>query len=433
MTTVIVIGGGASGLLVAANLLRKSDRPLTIKVIEPNPELGRGVAYGTDDPDHLLNVPASRMSAFVEDANSLCDWLGVSGDSFISRVDYRRYLQAMLQNAISESSGMHSFEHLMNRVESISSKGSNWQCKLDNGSSLSANVIVLATGHQKIIIPNAMKPVINQPGVVADVWEQPIDTKPNRVAIIGTGLTFYDVTLSYLRENPDAKIYGISRNGLLPSPHLRHREPPLPVPNVVKSSAQSIRDYLVASGEKWREAQDGIRHDLQEIWSNFPEAEKQTFFEKYFRWWNVLRHRSAPDAHDRIQDYIESGTLEIVKSELSAIEIIDSGFRVQLDDGKFLDVEQVINCCGNSFEVSNNLIKDLIESGTCKPGPLGLGIAVESSQLNVVNSGSKVNTNMYAIGPLLVGELLETTAIPEIKIQAELIAASIVNTSSLDT
>lgn len=425
MQTVIVIGGGASGLLVATNLLRKFDRPLAIKVIEPNPELGCGVAYGTNDPDHLLNVPASRMSAFVEDANSLCDWLGVSGDSFISRLDYRRYLQAMLQKAITESSEKHSFEHLANQVEFISRTDSNWECKLDSGNSLSADYIVLATGHQEIIIPEALKPFINKPGVVVDVWQQPIDTKHNRVAIIGTGLTFYDVTLSYLRENPDAKIYGISRNGLLPSPHLRHREPPLPVPNVVKSSAQAIRDYLVASGEKWREAQDGIRHDLQEIWSDFPDAEKRQFLDKYFRWWNVLRHRSAPDAHDRMQDYISNNKVEIVKADVSGITHKENVFTIHLGLGAQIEVDQVINCCGNTFEVSNVLIRKLIDTGICKPGPLGLGIAVNTKTLQVLNNNNEIQTSLFAIGPILVGELLETTAIPEIKIQASHIAEKI--------
>jgi uncharacterized NAD(P)/FAD-binding protein YdhS len=427
MKSIALIGGGASGLLVAANLLRKSNQPLAIKVIEPNPELGSGIAYGTDDLDHLLNVPASRMSAFVEDANSLCDWLGVSGDTFISRADYRRYLQAMLQKTIAESSGKHSFEHIVKRVEGINRSGSMWECELADGSTQLADFVVLATGHQKIIIPEALQPYIKNPGVTADVWQQSIDTKHNRVAIIGTGLTFYDVTLSYLRENPHAKIHGISRNGLLPSPHLRHREPPLPVPNVVKSSAQAIRDYLVASGEKWREAQDGIRHDLQEIWSDFPDTEKRKFLDKYFRWWNVLRHRSAPDAHDRMQDYISSNKVEIVKDEVKDIESIGQSFTINLSSGTNIEVDQIINCCGNSFEVSNPLIKKLIDIGVAKPGPLQLGISVSTKTLQVKSKNGEVHNEMFAIGPILVGELLETTAIPEIKIQANHIAEQIMN------
>ncbi|NCV45075.1 MAG: FAD-dependent oxidoreductase, partial [Actinobacteria bacterium] len=57
MRKVLIVGGGASGLLVAINLLRKSD-DCEVTIVEPNERLGLGVAYSTLDPEHLLNVPA---------------------------------------------------------------------------------------------------------------------------------------------------------------------------------------------------------------------------------------------------------------------------------------------------------------------------------------------------------------------------------------
>jgi len=41
-----IVGGGASGLLVAINLLRKSDN-CEVTIIEPNEKLGLGLAYST--------------------------------------------------------------------------------------------------------------------------------------------------------------------------------------------------------------------------------------------------------------------------------------------------------------------------------------------------------------------------------------------------
>ena len=87
MKRVLIVGGGASGLLVAVNLLRKSD-DCEVTIIEPNEKLGLGVAYSTLDPDHLLNVPAGRMSGLVEEPKSLCDWAGVGENDFISRQQY---------------------------------------------------------------------------------------------------------------------------------------------------------------------------------------------------------------------------------------------------------------------------------------------------------------------------------------------------------
>jgi len=61
---VLVVGGGASGALVAVQLLGKGDFAVT--VAEPSLRLGLGVAYSTTDENHLLNVPAGKMSAFPD-------------------------------------------------------------------------------------------------------------------------------------------------------------------------------------------------------------------------------------------------------------------------------------------------------------------------------------------------------------------------------
>ncbi len=57
-STVAVVGGGASGTLVAAHLLKNASCPLRVVLYEPRPAPGMGVAYGTADVAHRLNVPA---------------------------------------------------------------------------------------------------------------------------------------------------------------------------------------------------------------------------------------------------------------------------------------------------------------------------------------------------------------------------------------
>jgi uncharacterized NAD(P)/FAD-binding protein YdhS len=64
---IAIIGGGVSGSLVAAQVLRHAASPLHLLLIERSGPPGRGVAYGTQCPDHLLNVPAGRMGAFPEE------------------------------------------------------------------------------------------------------------------------------------------------------------------------------------------------------------------------------------------------------------------------------------------------------------------------------------------------------------------------------
>ena len=70
-----IIGGGAGGVLVAMQALRQATTPLRIVMIEPRSVLAQGVAYATTHGEHLLNVPAVRMSAFDDRPEDFLDYV----------------------------------------------------------------------------------------------------------------------------------------------------------------------------------------------------------------------------------------------------------------------------------------------------------------------------------------------------------------------
>ena len=72
---VIIVGGGASGALLACHLLRDPACKLRVTLIEKGSEVGRGIAYFTDSPGHLLNVRACNMSAFPDQPDHFWRWL----------------------------------------------------------------------------------------------------------------------------------------------------------------------------------------------------------------------------------------------------------------------------------------------------------------------------------------------------------------------
>jgi len=423
MKRVLIVGGGASGLLVAVNLLRKSD-DCEVTIIEPNEKLGLGVAYSTLDPDHLLNVPAGRMSGLVEEPKSLCDWAGVGENDFISRQQYGKYLEFLLAREIKDSKR---FKHVQSRAVDVNESTAEITCKLENGEEVRGDALVLALGNSESIVPTSFDGLPRSKRVVRDVWREGLATEFDSVAVIGTGLTFYDIALSILRDRPNAKVHGISRNGLLPLPHLRHRAPALDVPDSARKSAKGIRDYLTGMGEKWREAQDGIRHDLQEIWANFPDAEKKSFINEHFRWWNSLRHRSAPEIDERISEALANRKIVIHKAGVNSIESQGEVLKIELTTGGALSVGQVVNCCGNQFFATQPLIETLVQKGVLARGPLDFGIACDVKTLAIKDNNGKINKRIFGIGPILVGELLETTAIPEIKSEAELVARELLS------
>jgi uncharacterized NAD(P)/FAD-binding protein YdhS len=77
----------------------------------------------------------------------------------------------------------------------------------------------------------------------------------------------------------------------------------------------------------------------------------------------------------------------------------------------------VVNCTGTEAGIRQHpLLARLEAAGFCAPGPLGLGVAADSSGRVLDRSGRP--TGMFTLGPLRRGELWETTAIPEIRTQA---------------
>jgi uncharacterized NAD(P)/FAD-binding protein YdhS len=76
--SIAVIGGGASGALIAAHLLKCADDDVHLTLIEPRAQVGRGLAYATENESHRLNVRASNMSAFPDDPDHFWRWLRAS-------------------------------------------------------------------------------------------------------------------------------------------------------------------------------------------------------------------------------------------------------------------------------------------------------------------------------------------------------------------
>ena len=62
--TILIVGGGFSGVAITHALSRLSwPEGVRIVLADRSGSFGRGAAYSTDHPSHLLNVPAGRMGA----------------------------------------------------------------------------------------------------------------------------------------------------------------------------------------------------------------------------------------------------------------------------------------------------------------------------------------------------------------------------------
>src|SRR5712691_10022875 len=105
---IAIIGGGFSGIMTGVNLARLSQRPLHVTLINQHRPMGRGLAYGSRRPEHLLNVAARNMSAFPDIPDHFLQWLRTRSEyddvpelelreRFIPRMVYGDYLRGLMQ------------------------------------------------------------------------------------------------------------------------------------------------------------------------------------------------------------------------------------------------------------------------------------------------------------------------------------------------
>ncbi|HEY5332807.1 MAG TPA: FAD/NAD(P)-binding protein, partial [Solirubrobacterales bacterium] len=103
---IAIVGGGAAGALAAVHLLREPRERgvLEIDLIDRTGSFGAGVAYGTQDPLHLLNVPAVRMGGIAGHPEHFHEWLADRGEAvaeaaFLPRRRYATYVRDLLSSA----------------------------------------------------------------------------------------------------------------------------------------------------------------------------------------------------------------------------------------------------------------------------------------------------------------------------------------------
>jgi uncharacterized NAD(P)/FAD-binding protein YdhS len=430
---VAVLGGGASGALAALALLI-TDADIHVVVVEPRARLGHGVAYSTTNPAHRINVPASAMSAEPGDPDQFVRWARMRGEhidgfSFPSRGLYGSYLDDVVRSSAARS--RTALTHVRGVARSVRPDGARWTVSLVEGVSVTADAVVLAVGYGEPA-PPVPDGLLRDPRFVIDPWaDSAFDGfAGGAVALIGTGLTAVDTALTLTARHPDARITAVSRHGLRPLDHRPGGAPADPPPtaalrpHTALGLLRSVRAEIalsVAQGGDWRDVFNRLRPDTQALWQELPLTERHRFAHRLARFWEVHRHRLAPQVSSAVGELEGRGALTFLAGRPLAIEPTPAALRVELGllaGGRHaFDAQMVVNCTGVSANVSRHpLLQRLEADGLCAPGPLGLGVATASTGQVLDRAGRQ--TGMYTLGPLRRGDLWETTAVPEIRDQA---------------
>jgi uncharacterized NAD(P)/FAD-binding protein YdhS len=442
---IVIVGGGASGVLMAAQLLRNpSLRNRTVTLIDRRATLGAGSAFGTRRPCHRLNVAASRMSGFADEPDHFVDWVqerdpSVGPTSFVSRGFYGEYLRDVLRQADGATLGARLCP-MNGEVEAIElADGERATVRLRSGARIAADAVVLALGNLQPCDPHVGDDRFYESRrYIRDPWapgaiEAISGSAP--VLLIGSGLTAVDVVLTLESRRHRGAIHAISRHGALPQSHTSER-PRVRREIDIKSiaAARTARELLHAfrtelraadaSGDDWRTVVDALRPTTQAIWRSLPEAEQRRFVAHLSRYWEVHRHRMAPQVAGTIDALRDRGALHVAAGRVVAYAESGDGVcvTVRSRDGKVsqLRVGHVVNCTGPGYDVvgaNEPLIASLFRAGAVRPGPLGLGLDVDDRGA-VINDAGVPSSRLWTLGALRRGALWESTAVPEIREQA---------------
>ncbi len=443
MKRITIIGGGASGTLTAVNLLRNSgDKPLTISLVEKRAEVGRGVAYSTDHDLHFLNVPAGKMSAFPDDPDNFHQWLLSNGfdyaaSDFVPRKLYGRYLRELLDDTIAGASPNAVLNIINDEAENIIFEGDTANVILHSGETIASDKVVLAFGN--FPPPHPSVPDLRfteQPKYVRNVWEKDIlsiTDKDDAVLVIGTGLSMVDVALRLNDGGHKGPIYVISTRGLVPSVHKLgfNYEPfndTLLKFERITDILKEVRKRAVASSDHdsdWRAVIDSIRPATQQLWLGLPLAEKRYFMQHLSRHWNAARHRMPPQVAERMERMKAAEGFHLLSGRLKHISVTEDGrFLVNYTvngQQNYLEVDAIMNCIAsqaNFSKIESPLVKNMMEAGLIRCDALCLGLdALPNGAL--IGADGKTSDKIFTLGTALKGILWETTAIPEIRVQAK--------------
>ncbi|HEY2029062.1 MAG TPA: FAD/NAD(P)-binding protein [Myxococcales bacterium] len=428
---VLIAGGGATGALLAIHLLRTAQREHVIVIAERSGRFGEGLAYSTRDPLHLMNVPARALSAISGLPDDFVEWLaaklpGSTASTFAPRQLYGAYLAESL--ALAQSASAAQLVRIPKEVTDAAETASGVRAKLADGSSIDASFAVLALGNPPPANPNVPDGGLYESGLYRrSPWGSDAldDLAPDApVLLIGTGLTMVDTALSLSRRGHRGVIHALSRHGLLPARHERHAPPPTPwipkKPTSVRALLRELREQ-----PSWRNGVDGLRPLSQRLWAGLEDEERARFLRHLRLYWDVHRHRMAPEVADAIALMRSSGQLQVAPGRLIDFQLEPfaaiARYRPRGSKSvRSMRIARVINCTGPAClrSAGGVLVQRLLTRGLLCLDGLGLGIEAAFDGACFDRRGTR-SAVLYAAGPLLRGVLWESTAIPEIRAQAE--------------
>ncbi len=458
MKKIGIIGGGFSGTMTAVHLIQNAAEPIEIVIINEQETFNKGFAFNPYSKQHLLNVPTSKMSAFADNPEHFLHWTiqqdsyankdkNIIANSFLPRHLYGQYLADVWTETIkSEKAQKIKLKIIDAFVIDLDIEENIASLRLSNDEKIKVDTCVIASGNQ---IPR--NPSIKNSNFYncSNYFQNPWDIKSvigtdSRlpILIIGNGLTMVDSVLGLLENNFKNEIYSISPNGfnILPHRHnglkyekltdeLSDSATLLEIVKLFNKHIKLIREFGLSA----EPIIDSLRPHTQIIWQRMTANEKKLFMTRIRHLWGVARHRIPLHTHDKIQQLRIDNKLHIRAGQLIDIaeekeSIIVEFYNKKLRQVEKINVSRVINCTGpetDLMRLEKNFLKNCLLKGLVSQDELKLGINADTTTYQVTDRNGKPHKSLFTIGTNLKGVLWETTAVNELRQQADTLAKTI--------
>lgn len=460
MKTIGIIGGGFSGIMTAVQLIRNADIPFSLIVFNDKESLAKGIAYTPFSRKHILNVPAVKMSAFPAEPEHFLNWVmsnteyGKYDKKLIAHVFMPRYLYGAYLTEIWELAKQEALtkkiivQEIHSEVTDLNLTDKGVEIHTENGQAIFIDYCVLATGNQVPGNPEIKnKSFYSSLKYFGNPWKSDSVSNLNpdqSVMIFGNGLTMVDTVLGLIENKHKGNIYTISPNGFYILPH-KHIGAQYDLLSSEIHDKLSLREVIsIVNKHRKAVAQlgytpelviDALRPFVQKLWQNFTPEEKKIFISKIRPMWGAFRHRVPMHMFEFLQKLSAKGRLIILTGKIKDILETEEGISLEYYDKKkqineTITISRIINCTGpesNFNKLEKCLMKNIFEKGIIMQDPLKLGICTDANTFQVKNADGKNHENFYTLGSNLRGELWESTAVGELRVQASQLAEILLN------
>ncbi|MFI5720706.1 FAD/NAD(P)-binding protein [Nocardia sp. NPDC051750] len=470
---IAIVGGGSAAVALldalAVSADEFADRPGSVTVFEPSPQLWRGRPYAADLDSVLVNSIPRLMSIRSGDFGHYSGWLGERstghldqrlGEPLVPRGLYGEYLVDSAEGALAAlrergwSCGV-----VRGPVTNIVTAGDGFVLTTGDGQQHRASRLALCAGGGTSPDPYGLSGL---PGYIHDPYPlaRTLDeiAPESAVSVVGSGLVAVDIVVSLAARGHSGRITLHSRSGMLP--HVWQRPNPRVSRHLtgeritglyreqgfvtVDDLVDLVRAEITGAGESFDDfaaeildtSEDPVarlrrhigaiddpgigRRLLREsahqlgasVWPLLRETDRARL-RRYFRTVNAVASPMVPVNALTVLDMLDTGCLRLARG-VRAVEPVSGGFRVHDATGTGT-ADTVINAVNPAPQAvpaaARGLVDSLVDTGLATRHPEG-GITPADPRVHIV-------------GDLSGGGSFMTTGIPGIAGRAAVTARAL--------